>query len=61
MGRLQHKCNRLRLLATCSNTITLKVITITIAITFNKPHLHGLMEVYFQTTDDINECNKRNY
>ena len=85
MGRLQHKCNRLRLLATCSiaikitnkqnqnvidyDYITLKVITITIAITFvfkhlqneNKPHLHGLMLVYFQTTYDINECNKRNY
>jgi len=24
MGRLQHKCNRLRLLATCSITITNK-------------------------------------
>jgi len=41
--------------------IALKKITITIAITLvlkhlqneNKPHLHGMMEVYFQTTCDI--------
>jgi len=61
MGRLQHKCNRLRLLATYSITNNqhhnaidynyIKLITITIAITFvlkhlqneNKPHLHGLI------------------
>jgi len=52
-----------------SITITLKLITISIAIAVvlkhpqkeNKIHLHGLMKVYFQTTRDMNCCNKCNY
>ena len=27
----------------------------------NKSHLDRLMKVYFQTTYDMNECNKQNY
>jgi len=51
MERIQHKCNRLQLLAICLITITLKLITITIALTFvlkhpqkeNKTHLHSFV------------------
>jgi len=59
MGRLHHKCNRLRLLATCSITITNKendnvidydyiesnhdYICLETSSERKQPHLHGLM------------------
>jgi len=50
-----------------SITLILKVITFTIAITFvlihlqneSKTHLHGVLKVYFQTTYDMDQYNKR--
>jgi len=79
MERLQHKCSRLRLLATCSITIRNKQnhneIDCDHIVSYHdyngdyicllkhpqkesKPHLHGFMYVYFQTTFDINQRNK---
>ena len=76
MGRLQQKCNRLRLLATCSITITNKQNHVIDYIESNhdcnrdyiysdtsseqKQTHFAWFDVYFQTTYDINECNKGN-